>query len=379
MKRAVIVGYARTPFHFANKGDLKGVRPDDLAAAAIKGLLEKVKVNPVEIEDLLLGCAFPEGEQGLNVARLIVLLAGLPISVGGATINRFCGSSMQAIHTAVGAIACGAGDLFICGGIESMSRVPMGGFNPLPNPQLFENIPGAYMSMGETAENVASRYKITRQEQDEFAFDSQKKAAAARENGKFKDEIIPITTRSGVVDQDGCIRPDTTVEGLASLKPAFLVEGTVTAGNSSPLTDGAAMTLVCSEDYAKANHLEILAYIKSFAVAGCDPEVMGMGPVYATRKALERAELTVNDLDIIELNEAFASQSIACINELGLDRTKINLDGGAIALGHPLGATGARITGKVAALLKREKKKYGLSTQCIGGGQGIATILERFD
>jgi acetyl-CoA acyltransferase len=379
MKRAVIAGYARTPFHFANKGELKGVRPDDLAAAAINGLLEKVKVNPVEIEDLLLGCAFPEGEQGLNVARLIVLLAGLPISVGGATINRFCGSSMQAIHTAVGAIACGAGDLFLCGGIESMSRVPMGGFNPLPNPELFERVPGAYMSMGETAENVANRYKISRQEQDEFALESQKKAAAARENGKFKDEIIPVTTRAGVVDQDGCIRPDTTIEGLAGLKPAFMVEGVITAGNSSPLTDGAAVTIVCSEDYAKQNHLEILAHVKSFAVAGCDPEVMGMGPVYATRKALERAGLSVNDLDVVELNEAFASQSIACINELGLDRTKVNLDGGAIALGHPLGATGARITGKAAALLKREKKKYALATQCIGGGQGIATILERVE
>lgn len=379
MKRAVIAGYARTPFHFANKGDLKGVRPDDLTSAVIKGLLERVNVQTSDIEDLLLGCAFPEGEQGLNVARLVVLLAGLPISVGGATINRFCGSSMQAIHTAVGAIACGAGDLFLCGGIESMSRIPMGGFNPLPNPVLFENMPGAYMSMGETAENVASRYGVSRQDQDDFALESQKKATAARENGKLKDEIIPVTTKHGVVDQDGCIRPDTTLEGLAGLKPAFLVDGSVTAGNSSPLTDGASMTIVCSEDYAKENHLEILAYVKSFAVAGCDPEIMGMGPVYATRKALQRAELSVNDLDIVELNEAFASQSLACITELGLDRTKVNLDGGAIAIGHPLGATGARITGKAAALLKREKKKYALATMCIGGGQGIATILERFE
>jgi acetyl-CoA acyltransferase len=379
MKRAVIVGYARTPFHFANKGDLKGVRPDDLVTIAVKGLLAKTKIKINDIEDLLLGCAFPEGEQGLNVARLVVLLAGLPISVGGATINRFCGSSMQAIHTAVGAIACDAGDLFICGGIESMSRIPMGGFNPLPNPVLFESMPGAYMSMGETAENVVTRYGVSRKDQDEFAFESQKKATAARENGKLKDEIIPVQTRQGLVDQDGCIRPDTTLEGLAALKPAFVEGGSVTAGNSSPLTDGASATLICSEDYAKENHLEILAYIKSFAVAGCDPEIMGMGPVYATRKALQRADMSVSDLDIIELNEAFASQSIACINELGLDRKKINLDGGAIALGHPLGASGARLTGKAATLLKREKKKYALATMCIGGGQGIATILERIE
>lgn len=377
MKHAVIVGYARTPFHFANKGSLKKVRPDDLTALAIQGLLAKTPVLQQDIEDLLLGCAFPEGEQGLNVARLIVLLAGLPISIGGATINRFCGSSMQAIHTAAGAIACGAGDLFICAGVESMSRIPMGGFNPLPHPGLYENMPGAYMSMGETAENVAKRYKISRQTQEEFALSSQQKATTARDSGKLREEIIPIPTKEGLVEQDGCIRPETTLEGLASLQPAFMVDGTVTAGTSSPLTDGAAATLVCSEDYAKQHNLEILAYIKSFAIAGCDPEIMGIGPVLASQKALLRAGLSIKDIDIIELNEAFASQSIACINELGLDPSKINLDGGAIALGHPLGATGARITGKAAALLKRENKQFALATQCIGGGQGIATILER--
>lgn len=377
MRRAVIAGYVRTPFHFANKGDLKKVRPDDLAAKAIQGLLAQTKVNPADIEDLLLGCAFPEGEQGLNVARLVGLLAGLPISVAGTTINRFCGSSMQSVHSAVGAIAAGAGDVFICAGIESMSRVPMGGFNPMPNPKLYEDVPGAYMGMGETAENVAEKYNISRQDQDQFALLSQQKSAKAQAEGRLKDEIIPIQTKEGLVEQDGCLRPETTLEGLAGLKPAFLEEGSVTAGTSSPLTDGAAATLVCSEEYAKKHNLEILAYVKSMAVAGCDPEIMGIGPVAASRKALERAGLTVADLDIIELNEAFASQALACINELGLDPAKVNLDGGAIALGHPLGATGARITGKAASLLKREGKKYALATQCIGGGQGIATILER--
>jgi len=377
MKRAVIVGYKRTPFHFANKGDLKTVRPDDLAVKAIQGLLADVKVDPKDIEDLLLGCAFPEGEQGLNVARLVALDAGLPLSVAGATINRFCGSSMQAIHSAAGAIAAGAGEVFICAGVESMSRVPMGGFNPMPNPELYEKMPGAYMGMGETAENVAEKYNISRNDQDAFAVESQKKAAAARESGKFKDEIVPVQTRAGLIDQDGCLRPETTLETLGGLQPAFLETGSVTAGTSSPLTDGAAATLVCSEEYAKKHNLEILAYIKSMAVAGCDPEIMGIGPVHASRKALERAGLTAKDIDIVELNEAFASQALACINELGLDKAKVNLDGGAIALGHPLGATGARITGKAAALLKREGKKYALATQCIGGGQGIATILER--
>jgi acetyl-CoA acyltransferase len=377
MKKAVIVGYVRTPFHFATKGDLAKLRPDDMATAAVKALVERTHVKVGDIEDLLMGCAFPEGEQGFNIGRLVVLNAGFPISMGGATINRFCGSSMQSIHTAVGAIAVGAGEVFICAGVESMSRIPMGGFNPLPNPDLYERVPGAYMSMGETAENVAERFKVLRKDQDEFALRSQKKAADAQSQGRLIDEIVPIVVRGNTVSQDGCLRPDTTAEGLASLKPAFDEKGTVTAGTSSPLTDGSAATLVCSEEYAKANGLEILAYVKSMAVAGCDPEIMGIGPVAATRKALERAGLKASDLDIIELNEAFASQAIACIRELGLDEAKVNLDGGAIALGHPLGATGARITGKVAALLKRENKRYGLATQCIGGGQGIATILER--
>lgn len=376
MRNAVICGYVRSPFTFGTKGELAKVRPDDLATIVVKELMERTKVNPNDVEDLILGCAFPEGEQGLNLARLIVLNADLPITVAGATVNRFCGSSMQAIHQAAGAIAANAGDVFICAGVESMSRVPMGGYNPLPNPKLYERVPGAYMSMGETAENVANRWKLTRKEQEEFAYESQKKATKAQAEGRLSDEIIGIPTKNGLVNKDSCIRPDTTLEGLAGLKPAFDEKGTVTAGTASPITDGASAVLVCSEDYAKSHKLPILARIKSFAVAGCESEIMGIGPIAATKKALDRAKLTIKDIDIIELNEAFASQSLACIKELGIDVKKVNLDGGAIALGHPLGATGARITGKAALLLKREGKKYALSTQCIGGGQGIATILE---
>lgn len=371
--KVVIAGYVRSAFTPAHKGALIKTRPDDLAAEVVKGLLKKTKVDPKKIEDLILGCAFPEGEQGFNLARLVGFIAGLPHSVAGTTVNRFCGSSMQAIHMAAGAIQMGAGDAFICAGVESMTRVPMTGFNPLPNANLFKNLPGAYVGMGETAENLANKYKIKRTAQEEFAVESQKKAAKAQKDGKFKDEIIEVNG----VKEDGCIRGTTTVEDLAGLKPAFDAKGSVTAGTSSPLTDGAAATLVCSEEFAKKNKLEILAVVKSFAVSGCDPEIMGIGPVEATKKALKRAGLKMSDIDIIELNEAFAAQGMSVIKELKMDLKKINLDGGAIAIGHPLGATGARITGKAAALLKREKKKYALATQCIGGGQGIATILER--
>ena len=376
MKEAVIVGYARSPFHFASKGALAKTRPDDLTAAVVRALVERTGIDTKDVEDLLLGCAFPEGEQGLNVAKLIGFIAGLPQSVGGATINRFCGSSMQGIHSAAGAIAIGAGDVFICAGIESMSRVPMMGFNPMPNPALAESMPAAYISMGMTAENVAKKYSISRQEQDEFAVGSQTKATTARQAGKLRDEIVPIQAGKELVNSDGCIREGTTLQALADLKPAFDQNGVVTAGTSSPLTDGASACLVVSADYAKAHGLRPLAKIRSVSVAGCAPEIMGIGPVAATQKALKRAGLTINDIDVIELNEAFAAQSIACIRDLKIDIAKVNLDGGAIAIGHPLGATGARITGKAAALLKREGKQFALSTQCIGGGQGIATILE---
>ncbi|MBR46291.1 MAG: acetyl-CoA C-acyltransferase [Rhodospirillaceae bacterium] len=376
MKPVVIAGYKRSPFHFAHKGMLVKKRPDDLAADVVRGLIDSSGVDPAGIEDLIMGCAFPEGEQGFNMARIVGLLADLPISVAGVTVNRFCGSSMQSIHIAAGAIQMNAGDAFICAGVESMSRIPMGGFNPMPNADLFEKNEGAYMSMGETAENLAEKYQIPREEQEALAIASHTKAAAAREDGKFKGEIIAIECDGETVEEDGCIRPGTNAEGLSGLDPAFDAEGTVTAGTSSPLTDGASAVLVTTEEYAKANNLEILARIKSAAVAGCQPEIMGYGPVVSSVKALERAGISMVDIDVIELNEAFAVQALACVRELSIDLDKMNIDGGAIALGHPLGATGARITGKAAQLLHRDGKRYALATQCIGGGQGISTVLE---
>ena len=376
MKNVVIAGYARSPFHFAHKGLLAKVRPDDLAAQVVRGLIDRTGVNVDDIEDLILGCAFPEGEQGLNMARLVVLMAGLPISVAGTTINRFCGSSMQSIHNAAGAIQMNAGEVFICAGVESMSRVTMGGFNPMPNPALLETNPAAYISMGETAENVGKEYNIDRAEQEQFAVLSQQKAADAQSLGKLEQEIVPIQMNGLTVDTDGCLRPGTSAEDLAGLKLAFDENGSVTAGTSSPLTDGAAATLVCSEAYAQENGLEPIVRIKSIAVSGCKPETMGLGPIFASRKALARAELSADAIDVVEINEAFATQSIASVRDLGLDIDKVNIDGGAIPIGHPLGATGARITGKAAQILKREGGRYALSTQCIGGGQGIATVME---
>lgn len=376
MSTAVIVAYGRTPFTPAYKGALKTVRADDMTAQLIRGLIKKLKLKENDIEDLILGCAFPEAEQGFNPARLITFLADLPRSVGGVTLNRFCGSSMQSIHYAAGNIAAGMGEVFICAGMEQMSHIPMTGFNPMPNPELFDKMPAAYMGMGETAENVVKKYKLSREAMDTFAFDSHQKAAKAQKAGAFKKEIIPIFDGKHTVKEDGCIRGETTVEKLGTLKPAFLEKGSVTAGTSSPLTDGAAAVIVTSEDYAKKHKLPIMAKIKSFAVSGCEPDIMGIGPVGATQKALERAGLRVKDIDVFELNEAFASQSLAVIEDLKIPLEKINIDGGAIALGHPLGATGARITGKAAEIMQREKKKYAVSTQCIGGGQGIATVLE---
>jgi acetyl-CoA acyltransferase len=349
------------------------VRPDTLAAEVIKGLLKQAGVKPALVEDLIVGCAFPEGEQGFNVARLIGFLAGLPNCVAATTVNRFCGSSMQAVHMAAGAIQLGAGECFIAAGVESMSRVPMTGFNPMPHPDLYKSMPGAYMGMGETAENLAKKYSISRADQEAFAVKSHQKAAAAQKAGYFKDEIIPVEG----VKEDGCIRPDSSAAKLAELKPAFDAKGTVTAGTSSPLTDGASAVLVCSEAFAKKNKLKIMAYVRGTAVSGCDPEIMGIGPVESSRKALERAGLTLAEMDVVELNEAFAAQSLAVLNELRVDLEKVNIDGGAIALGHPLGASGARILGKAASLLVRTGKQYALATMCIGGGQGIATVLER--
>jgi acetyl-CoA acyltransferase len=377
MTPIVIIGYCRSPFTLAHKGQLAKVRPDELIAQVVKGLIHETGVEPDDIEDLILGCAFPEGEQGLNLARLVVHLAGLPISVAGTTVNRFCGSSMQAIHNAAGAIQMNAGEVFICAGVESMSRIPMGGFNPLPHPKLYKDYPQAYISMGETAENLALHYAIKREAQEIFALTSQQKAYTAQATGLFADEIIPIIAPDGsIIQQDGCLRPDSTLAALANLTPAFLTNGSVTAGTSSPLTDGAAAVLVCSEAYADDHGLDKLARIKSIAISACPPEIMGIGPVLASQKALHRAGLILQDIDIIELNEAFAAQTLAVLHDLPIAQDKLNLDGGAIALGHPLGASGARITGKAASLLKREGKQFALATQCIGGGQGIATVLE---
>ena len=374
MSSIVIAGFARSPFHFAKKGSLINLRPDDLAAQTLRGLVDKLDLDPAEIEDVIMGCAYPEAEQGMNIARIASFRAGFPETLGGATVNRFCGSSMTAVHFAAGQIMLGAGEAFICAGVESMTRVPMGGFNISPNPALLENFAQVYMSMGHTAEEVAKRFNVSRSDQDAMAVESHAKATAARESGLFRDELVAISTPEGLVEADGCIRPGTHLEALAQLKPAF--GGSVTAGTASPLTDGSAAVLVCSEDFARRHRLNIFARIKAVAVGGCAPEIMGMGPVVATRKVLQRAGLRIEDIDLVEINEAFASQSLACVRELGLDMAKVNLDGGALALGHPLGATGARITGKAASLLQRTGGRYAIATQCIAGGQGVATLLE---
>lgn len=372
---AVICGYYRSPFTPAKKGDLAGTRPDDIAAEVVKGLIEKTGIDPNLIEDLILGCAFPEAEQGFNLGRMLSLLTELPHTVAGVTVNRFCGSSMQAIHDAAGRIAMGSGDAFIAGGVESMTRIPMSGFNPMPNPKLAAEMPEAYTNMGLTAENLAALYEIERETQETFAVESHLKAA----NTDFTDVIIPITTADGVVSSDGCIRPNSNVSSLARLGPAFKADGSVTAGTSSPLTDGAAFVLVCSEKFALEQGLKILAFIESTAVSGCSPEIMGIGPVAASQKALARAGVRLEDIDVIELNEAFSAQSLAVIEELGLDPSKVNVDGGALALGHPLGASGARIVGRAVTILTRNKANVALATMCIGGGQGIATVLRRVE
>jgi acetyl-CoA acyltransferase len=367
-----IVDYARSPFTQAYKGALMGTRPDDLAATVVKTLVGRQNFDAAEIEDLILGCAFPEGEQGLNPGRTIALLAGLPDSVGGGTINRWCGSSMNAIGIAAGAIKLGSGEAIIAAGVESMSRVPMLGFNLLPNPAWPDATARAFLNMGLTAENLVDRYKLDRETQDTYAMNSHHKAAAARADGRLAAEIVSVNG----VEQDGLIRPESSVEKLGTLKPAFLAGGSVTAGNSSPLTDGASAVIVASEAFVKKHNLTPLAEIKSFAVSGCAPDVMGIGPVEATRKALSRAGIKASDLDVIEMNEAFAAQVLSCCADLDVDPARLNRDGGAIALGHPLGGTGARLVGKASMVLKRDGGRYGLATQCIGGGQGISMIVE---
>ena len=371
MYKSVIAGYFRSPFTMAKKGGLIDVKPVNLLAEVIKNLVSKSKINPNDVEDVVVGCAFQVGEQCFNIGKLVTFLTGMDIKTSGMTVDRWCGSSMEAIHIAAGKIAMGSGKVFICGGVESMTRVTTG-FDPIPYPYTETINPNVYFSMGITAENVAKKYNITRKEQQEFAISSHQKASEAQSKGYFNNEITII----GNCSADENIRPNSNQETLDGLKLAFNQNGTVTAATSSPLTDGAAVTLICEEQYAKDNNLDILGRIVSTSVQGCAPEFMGLGPIGASKKALERAKLSIKDIDIIEINEAFASQSLACIKDLEIEQKKVNLDGGALALGHPLGATGARITGKAADLLRRENKKYALATQCIGLGMGIATIIE---
>lgn len=365
----VICGYARSPFTPANKGELVEVRPDDLGAAVIDGLLDRVSLAPELVEDVICGCAFPEGEQGFNLGRQLVFLSKLHNATGGCTINRWCGSSMQAIHMAAGSIATGGGEIFVAIGVESMTRIPIGGFNPMPNPELYERFPQAYMNMGETAEEVAKLKNVSRKAMEEFALKSHQKAAAA----DLSKEIIPVAG----VSTDGCVRGDSSLEKMATLNPAFRADGLVTAATSSPLTDGAAAVIVASESAADKHGLPKLARVKSMAVAGLEPDIMGLGPIPASQKALERAGLKASDIDIWEINEAFAAQAIPVQQELNIPENKLNIHGGAIALGHPLGASGARITGKAAQLLHDTGGKYALASMCIGGGMGIATVLEK--
>ena len=371
MYKSVIAGYFRSPFTMAKKGGLIDVKPVNLLSEVIKNLVSKSKINPNDVEDVVVGCAFQVGEQCFNIGKLVTFLTGMDIKTSGMTVDRWCGSSMEAIHIAAGKIAMGSGKVFICGGVESMTRVTTG-FDPIPYPYTETINPNVYFSMGITAENVAKKYNITRKEQQEFAISSHQKASEAQSKGYFNNEITII----GNCSADENIRPNSNQETLDGLKLAFNQNGTVTAATSSPLTDGAAVTLICEEQYAKDNNLDILGRIVSTSVQGCAPEFMGLGPIGASKKALERAKMSIKDIDIIEINEAFASQSLACIKDLEMEQKKVNLDGGALALGHPLGATGARITGKAADLLRRENKKYALATQCIGLGMGIATIIE---
>ncbi|MET0155166.1 MAG: thiolase family protein [Rickettsiales bacterium] len=377
MEQAVIVAFARSAFTPAHKGGLASVRPDDMLAAVMKASVERARVDPCLIEDAIVGCAFPEGEQGLNVARIAVFLAGLPETTAGVTMNRFCGSSMQAVHMAAGNIALKAGDAYLAGGVESMTRIPMGGFAPMPHPGLYERYPDAYESMGITAENLAEKYGISRDEQESFALESQRRASTPEALEASAKQIIPIPNENGeIVNKDECPRPRSAKADMAKLAPAFKEGGTVTAATSSPLTDGATCMVVCSASFAKAHNLVPMAKIRAVSVSGCAPGIMGIGPVEATRKVLKSGGVALSDVDVIELNEAFAAQSLAVIRELRLDPDKTNMHGGAIALGHPLGASGARIVGKAAELLRKKEGRFALSTMCVGGGQGVATLLE---
>ncbi|HZQ92751.1 MAG TPA: thiolase family protein [Terriglobales bacterium] len=389
MRDVVIASSVRTPVGKAFKGTLRATRPDDLAAIAIKGALERVpQLEPREIEDVILGCAMPEGEQGMNVARIASLRAGLPIEVSAMTINRFCSSGLQSIALAAERIGSGGAEVIVAGGTESMSMVPMSGNKFSANPWLVANYPDSYLSMGLTAERVARRLGITRDQADEFSLRSHQKAVAAIAAGKFDDELVPVpvsfTTPNGgkpkrteiVFKMDEGPRADTSIQALAALKPAFHATGQVTAGNSSQMSDGAAAAVVMSADRAQQLGIKPLARYVAFATAGYKPEEMGLGPVYAIPKALKLAGLKLADIDVIELNEAFAAQALGVIKEAGLDPERVNVNGGAVALGHPLGCTGAKLTATILRELKRRNARYGLVTMCIGGGMGAAGIFE---
>ena len=393
MKEVVIVSAVRTAIGKAPKGTLRNTRPDDLAAAAIKEAVGRVNgLNMGEIEDVIMGCAFPEAEQGMNVARTAMIAAGLPVETSAMTINRYCSSGLQTIALAADRIATGGADVIVAGGLETMSMIPMGGGRIRPNPTLVDSYPDYYLNMGLTAENLANKYEITREQSDEFAFNSHRKAIAAIEDGNFKDEIVPFSVRVDELDEKGRVRSkevvfetdegprrDTSLESLAKLKPAFHAKGTVTAGNASQTSDGAAAAVVMSADKAREIGAKPLARFISFATAGCLPEEMGIGPVYAIPKALKLAGLTLDQIDVIELNEAFAVQSLAVIKLLEMDPAKINVNGGAVALGHPLGCTGAKLTATLLRELQRRKARYGMVTMCVGGGMGAAGIFERLD
>ncbi|GGE03295.1 acetyl-CoA acetyltransferase [Marinithermofilum abyssi] len=390
MREAVIVAGARTAVGKARRGSLRNTRPDDLGAAVVKELLNRVpQLDPKEVEDVVMGCAFPEGEQGMNVARVIAMRAGLPTDVPGMTVNRFCASGLQTIAIAAEKVMSGMADTVIAGGVESMSLVPMGGAKPAPNPYLMDHMPEVYMSMGHTAEEVAKRFGVSREDQDQFALRSHQNAARAIQEGKFKEEIVPVHVKERYIGSDGKLkekefvfdtdegpRPDTSLEKLAQLKPVFRVGGSVTAGNSSQTSDGAAGVIVMSREKAEALGIEPIAVFRSFALGGVDPDIMGVGPVVAVPKALEKAGITLDQIDLVELNEAFASQSIEVIRRLEINPDIVNVNGGAIALGHPLGCSGAKLTVSILNELKRRGGKYGLVTMCIGGGMGAAGVVE---
>ena len=391
MRDAVIVSAVRTAAGKAPKGTLRTTRPDEMGAAVIKDALGRVSgLEASEVEDVIMGCAMPEAEQGMNVARAAAIRAGLPVETSAMTINRFCSSGLQSIAMAADRIKTGAAEVIVAGGLETMSMIPMGGHIIRPNPYLVDHYPDFYLSMGLATENVARKYEVTRDEQDEFALRSHTRAAAALDSGKFKDETVPLHVvleeldekgkkqrREIVFDKDEGVRRETSAEGLAKLKPAFHVKGTITAGNASQMSDGAAAAVVMSDSRARALGAKPLARFIAYATAGCPPEEMGIGPVFAIPKVLKLAGLTLADIDLIELNEAFAAQSLAVIKTLGLDPEKVNVNGGAIALGHPLGCTGAKLTASILRELERRNGRYGMVTMCVGGGMGAAGILER--